>query len=74
MKKTDIAMIILIASISVIVAYFGTDALIGDRIEETVNVPTVNAITSDIVEPDPSIFNEDAINPSVEVQINAPSN
>lgn len=74
MKKTDIAMIILIAGISAVVAYFATDFFVGDRIEEKVSVPTVNVITSDITDPDPKIFNEDAINPSIEVQINAPSN
>lgn len=69
MKKTDIAMIILIASLSVIVSFFVTNSLLGEANSEDVTVKTVDVITSDIVEPDPAIFNENAINPSVEVQV-----
>lgn len=69
MKKTDIAMIILIASLSVIGAFFATNALMGDAASEEVLVETADVITSDITPPDPKIFNENAINPTVEVQV-----
>ena len=69
MKKSDIAMIILIASISVLIAYFVAKTLIGDVQNESVKVKTTEAITTDVVEPDPSVFNSDAINPTVEVII-----
>lgn len=71
MKKTDIAMIVLIASMSVLVAYFVAGALpMFKSNQEPVKVKTVDAI-SPIVDdqPDPSIFNKDAINPTVEVLI-----
>lgn len=66
MKKTDIAMIILIASISALFAYFIAQAVIGEPEQEDVQVKTVEKITSDIEEPSNSIFNKDAINPTVE--------
>jgi hypothetical protein len=69
MKKSDIAMIILIASISVLVSYFVAKAVIGDVQNESVQVKTTESITTTVVQPDPSVFNADAINPTVEVII-----
>lgn len=69
MKKTDIAMIILIASISVLVSYFVAKAIVGDVQNESVKVKTTDPITTEIVEPDKTVFNKDAINPTVEVII-----
>lgn len=69
MKKSDIAMIILIASISVLVAYFVARAIIGDVQNESVQVKTAEPITTEITEPDPTVFNSNAINPTVEVII-----
>lgn len=70
MKKTDIAMIILIATVCVLGAFFITRSVLGDPGSETVNVKTVEQIEASITEPDPSIFNEDAINPAVQVELN----
>jgi hypothetical protein len=69
MKKSDIAMIILIASISVLVAYFTAKALIGDIQNESVKVKTAEKISTSVEEPDKTIFNTNAINPTVEVII-----
>lgn len=69
MKKTDIAMILLIALASVMVAFFVTRSLIGDSATETVQVDTIEAIGSEVAPVDPNIFNEQAINPAVEVTI-----
>lgn len=62
-------MIIFIASISALIAYFVADAVIGDVKEESVKVKTTDSITADVDEPDPTVFNSDAINPTVEVII-----
>jgi len=70
MKKTDIAMIILIATVCVLAAFFVTRGVLGDPGSEKVNVKTIEEINAQVAEPDPSIFNEDAINPAVRVQIN----
>jgi hypothetical protein len=69
MKKSDIAMIILIASVSVLIAYFVAKAIVGDVQNETVKVKTTDTISTDITQPDTSVFNTNAINPTVEVII-----
>jgi len=69
MKKTDIAMIILIASVSVLAAFFLTQTFFGSATEEIITVQTIDEVKSDFVEPGATIFNENAINPAVEVQI-----
>ena len=69
MKRTDVAALIFIASLSVLVAYFIADMVIGKPTSESVKVKTMAPIRADIEQPDPSIFNKDAINPTVEVVI-----
>jgi hypothetical protein len=39
--------------------------------EKTRSVKTIDALTSQVTEPDKKIFNENAINPAVEVNINS---
>ena len=69
MKKTDIAMILLIATVSIVVAFFITRSILGDSQSETVKVKTIERIEASVTEPDEQIFNSSAINPAVEVQI-----
>jgi hypothetical protein len=69
MKKTDIAMIVFIASASILVAYFVVRAVLGDVYDGSATVKTIDKIDSSIVQPDPRIFNEDAINPAIPVEI-----
>lgn len=69
MKKTDIAMIILIAAVSVMVAFFVTKTIFGGTATEAVKVDTIDEMTAEVTPPDPAIFNSTAINPAVEVQI-----
>jgi len=69
MKRTDILLIVVIALFSVMLSYFALNSIIGPADFGSVKVPTVEAISSDILEPDPMIFNSDAINPAVEVTI-----
>jgi hypothetical protein len=69
MKKTDIAMIIFIASISILIAYFVAKGVLGDVKNQSVKVKVAEKITTEVVDPDPKIFNKNAINPTVEVII-----
>ena len=69
MKSTDIAAIILIASLSMLAAYFIADAMIGKPGGQSAKVKSVEKITADVQEPDTSVFNKDAINPTVQVII-----
>lgn len=70
MKKTDIAMIILIASVSVLISFFVAKSIFGDINTGTAKVKTMDKIDSSIVEPSTDVFNKNAINPAVQVQIN----
>lgn len=70
MKSTDIAMIILIAAISVGIAFGLVSAIPGLKAQnEPVKVLTAERYTSDVTQPDPQVFNKDAINPTVDVTI-----
>lgn len=73
MKKSDIAMIILIVSISVLVSYFVAKGVLGDVANQSVKVKTTEAISAELADPSPSVFNKDAINPTVEVTIGGAS-
>lgn len=62
-------MIVFIAAVSAGIAYFVASSLFGGLSEQGVTVQTIDAITS-VVEPvDTAIFNDQSINPSVEVTI-----
>lgn len=69
MKKSDIAMIILIASVSILIAYFVAKSVIGDVGNQSMKVKTAEKITTDVTQPDTTVFNSSAINPTVEVII-----
>lgn len=70
MKKTELAMIAFIASVSILVAYFLAQSVLGGQVNESVKVKTIEKIDSNFQKPDEAIFNSEAINPAVEVQIN----
>lgn len=69
MKKADIAMIVLIASVSVVIAFFIARAIFGDVYSGTAKVKTIDVIDSSIIQPSSDIFNKNAINPAVQVEI-----
>lgn len=70
MKKSELAMIVLIASISALMAYLVAQSILGGITSESVKVKTIDRIESTFEQPDAALFNSDAINPTVEVQIN----
>ena len=70
MKKTDIAMIILIAGFSVLISYLVINSLAqGGFSEQTYEVKTTEPISNEYVKPSSEIFNKDAINPTVQINI-----
>lgn len=70
MKKTDIAMIVLIAGFSVLISYLIINSLAqGGFSEQTYGVKTTEPISNEYVKPSSEIFNKDAINPTVQVNI-----
>ncbi len=69
MKKSDKAMIILVATVSVIVAFIVAKAIFGDVYNGSEKVKTIDRYKVEVIQPSTTIFNKDAINPAVQVQI-----
>jgi hypothetical protein len=70
MKKSDIAMVVLIASVSVMISF-----VIANQIsflkppQKGEDVKTIEKINPDVPEPDTKVFRADAINPTVQTVI-----
>jgi hypothetical protein len=73
-KRNDIALLILIVSITLVISFFIVKAIFGEPQKQAVKVEKVDPVSSDIVQPSSSIFNKDAINPTVVIQIGNPAN
>lgn len=69
MKNTDIALIILIASISVVASYLLGNAILGNPSDRVESVSYMEPIGSSIEQPDVETFNATALNPTVEVYV-----
>ena len=70
MKQSDIFTLILIAGIGTLAAFFLCNAIMGDPNLATAEFKaSTNEISSELVAPDPEIFNGSAINPTVEVYV-----
>lgn len=73
MKRTEIAMTILIASAAMVAAFFITQSLFSTEIEREATVEVAEPITADNsggLSISRRIFNEFALNPTVEVYVN----
>ena len=69
MKNSDITLVILVASISVVVSYFLGNAILGDPNERVENISYMNKIDNNVQDPDIETFNPYALNPTVEVYV-----
>ena len=67
MKRSEIAMIILIASLSMLLTFTLAQSLLGDKIKRKASVEQAQEISKDLADPAKRVFNKDAINPTVEV-------
>lgn len=67
MKRTEIAMIVLIASLSMMLTFTLVRSLLGDKIERSASVEQAVEISDQIEQPAKRVFNDKAINPTVEV-------
>lgn len=75
MKKTDIAMIVLIAGISMLVTFLVADNISILKVSDKgTKVDTVEKIDGNLDEPSTKMFNSEAINPTVETVIGQSSN
>lgn len=70
MKQSDIFTLILIAGIGTLAAFFACNAIMGDPDMAKTEFKTLSSvIRSDLTTPDPEIFNENALNPTIEVYV-----
>ncbi len=69
MKKSDIALIVLIVGIVGFIAYYAIDMVLPPVSKSLQSVPKADAFSTSIVDPDKSVFNENGINPTVESTI-----
>ncbi len=69
MKKNEITLLFLIAVTSVVVAGILGSALFGDPGKASERVPVVERLPEGIVQPDPLVFNSQAIDPTQTVCI-----
>lgn len=74
MKKNDIALIVLIVSVTLVVTYFAAKAIIGEPKSQSAKAEVVEPISAELLQPSNKIFNKDAINPTVDIQIGDSSN
>jgi len=70
MKKSDIAMIILIASVSVLISFFVVNQIPFLKTpQKGEQVKTIDRIDPTVPDPDTNVFRADAINPTVQTVI-----
>lgn len=69
MKKNDIATLIFIVTISFMIAWFAANAIVPEDSEKSTKISVVDLISPDIESPDKRIFNQDAINPTIDRNI-----
>lgn len=76
MKKTDIAMILLVLALSGGLAFGILSFIPGIKLDSdtSVKVRTIDKYSSTIAEPDPKVFNSGAINPTVDITIGSKNN
>lgn len=69
MKQSDVFSIIIIATVGTLAAYFAVNSILGDPNLRSVQIKTLEDISSSLTAPDPELFNANAINPTVEVYV-----
>ena len=74
MKKNEIALLILVASIAAFATYFVANAVLGGRTAEPVTVEAASEISPELQPPNKEIFNDKAINPTVPINIGDDNN
>lgn len=69
MKKSDLASLILIISISFTLAYLIGNAIFNSPESRSTEVEFVNPYETEIITPSQDIFNENSINPAEQINI-----
>ena len=67
MKQSDIFTVIAVALVGIIVSALLFNMILGNPDEKSVSFKTVEVVMAELDNPDPEVFNPEAINPTVEV-------
>lgn len=69
MKKSDIATLVLVVVVVGVLVFFSLKLILGTQTAKPVDVEVAKPIAADVIPPSSSIFNKDAINPTVPISI-----
>lgn len=69
MKQSDIFTVIAVAIVGIVVSTLLLNTVLGNPDEKSVSFKTVEVIEPTLDNPDPEVFNPEAINPTVEVYV-----
>lgn len=69
MRQSDIFTVIAVAVVGVVISSVLLNLILGSPDEKYVSFKVVEVIEPDLDNPDPELFNPDAINPTVEVYV-----
>ena len=69
MRQSDIFTVIAVTVVGVIVSSIFLNMILGNPDEKSVQFKTVAVVEPSLTDPDPEVFNLDAINPTVEVYV-----
>ncbi|MBQ3309611.1 hypothetical protein IJG78_02950 [Candidatus Saccharibacteria bacterium] len=69
MRQSDIFTIIIVGTVGTVVAAILCNLILGDPNDKSVTFKTVKVVEASLAQPDPEVFNVEAINPTVEVYV-----
>ncbi len=69
MKTKDIALVIIVAGISLMASYAILDKILESSGHDEIKVKVVSKINDSLEDPDPTVFNSNAINPTMKIVI-----
>lgn len=69
MRQSDIFTVIIVAVVGTVVATILCNLILGDPNDKSVVFKTVTVVEASLAQPDPEVFNSEAINPTVEVYV-----
>jgi hypothetical protein len=74
MKRNDMIVLVLVVSLTLVGSFLIIKTLFGDPKGKLVTVEKFESISSQLEQPSAAIFNKNAINPTVVIQIGSPAN
>ena len=74
MKQKDIALIVVVGIVAAVLSLLLTQAIFVTKDSRNLTVEVIEPISSEFKQPDPTVFNSEAVNPTQLIQIGEGSN